>query len=205
LIPPPPPKPPTPPPPLEPSPTKENDRDDETTLALANETLREDGSESDDDAPLVSFATRGHPGGGGASGMAPMAHDVPPPVPVHNSARASALAREAASASAHASACLQTAGLLSRGAAEVGSGGDPLIAVRATLGLGSSGTLGVSNGGVDSSNERTTDDSLVRVIRGIHQTWSAGLAKVREELRGAGVGKDAAVVPAPPPLPATRR
>ena len=46
---------------------------------------------------------------------------------------------------------------------------------------------------------------FVDVVRGVHADLSRGLGAVRDRLRGAGFGKEHAIVPAPPPLPATRR
>jgi hypothetical protein len=111
---------------------------------------------------------------------------VAPILPAANAQKSLALAAAAAAASQRASASVKTAGLISRGQVAPESRGDPLPALRAQLGL-------------------PPDGGFADVVRGVHADLSRGLGLVRDRLRGVGFGKDHPIVPAPPPLPATRR
>ena len=136
----------------------------------------DDGSESDDDSPLISFAAKAR----GANAR------VASGPPAANAQKSLALAAAAAAASQRASASVKIAGLIARGQVAAESQADPLPPLRARLGL-------------------PPDGGFADVVRGVHADLSRGLGAVRDRLRGAGFGKDHAIVPAPPPLPATRR
>lgn len=138
----------------------------------------DDGSESDDDVSLISIAAKVR---GDQTRVA-----ISPILPAANAQKSLALAAAAAAASQRASASVKTAGLISRGQVAIESRGDPLPPLRAQLGL-------------------PPDGSFADVVRGVHADLSRGLSVVRDRLRGLGFGKEHPIVPAPPPLPATRR
>ena len=175
LTPPPPPRPPSPPP-REPSPACAEE--DDPAAAAYGAAENDDGSESDDDSPLISIVAKARGEKAHSRGA--------PTLPAANAQKSLALAAAAAAASQRASASVKTAGLISRGQVAAESQGDPLPPLRAQLGLPPGG-------------------GFVDVVRGVHADLSRGLGAVRDRLRGAGFGKEHAIVPAPPPLPATRR
>jgi bromodomain-containing protein 7/9 len=169
-----------PPPPRAPSPPPREPsparaEEDEPSALVAAE--NDDGSESDDDVSLISIANKVR--GATIARVAPI-------LPAANAQKSLALAAAAAAASQRASASVKTAGLISRGQVAPESRGDPLPALRAQLGL-------------------PPDGGFADVVRGVHADLSRGLGLVRDRLRGVGFGKDHPIVPAPPPLPATRR
>ena len=169
-----------PPPPRAPSPPpREEDEpaEEDEPVASAFGAENDDGSESDDDSPLISIAAKVR--GAQVARVAPI-------LPAANAQKSLALAAAAAAASQRASASVKTAGLISRGQVAPESRGDPLPALRAQLGL-------------------PPDGGFADVVRGVHADLSRGLGAVRDRLRGVGFGKDHPIVPAPPPLPATRR
>ena len=151
--------------------------EDDPAAAAYRAAENDDGSESDDDSPLISIANKVR--GAQIARVAPI-------LPAANAQKSLALAAAAAAASQRASASVKTAGLISRGQVAAESQGDPLPPLRAQLGLPPGG-------------------GFVDVVRGVHADLSRGLGAVRDRLRGAGFGKEHAIVPAPPPLPATRR
>ena len=173
LIPPPPPRAPSPPP-RDPSPARAEE-DEPSALGAAE---NDDGSESDDDVSLISIAAKVR---GDQTRVA-----ISPILPAANARKSLALAAAAAAASQRASASVKTAGLISRGQVAIESRGDPLLPLRAQIGL-------------------PPDGSFADVVRGVHADLSRGLSAVRDRLRGLGFGKEHPIVPAPPPLPATRR
>jgi len=170
-----------PPPPRAPSPPPREPsparaEEDELSALVAAE--NDDGSESDDDVSLISIAAKVR---GDQTRVA-----ISPILPAANAQKSLALAAAAAAASQRASASVKTAGLISRGQVAIESRGDPLPPLRAQLGL-------------------PPDGSFADVVRGVHADLSRGLSVVRDRLRGLGFGKEHPIVPAPPPLPATRR
>lgn len=153
--------------------TEDNDAEDDEPIAhvFAGDAIVEDGSESDDEVALISIANR-------------VNNSLPNASP-WNPQKALQLAQAAGVESQHASACVKTAGLIARGAVEVGTRGDPLVGVRSNLSSESS-------------------DSFVSIIKGIHSDWSVGLTVVRDRIRTMGIGGPS-IVPGPPPLPETKR
>ena len=170
-----------PPPPRAPSPPPRDpsparaEEDEPSALGAAE---NDDGSESDDDVSLISIAAKVR---GDQTRVA-----ISPILPAANARKSLALAAAAAAASQRASASVKTAGLISRGQVAIESRGDPLPPLRAQIGL-------------------PPDGSFADVVRGVHADLSRGLSAVRDRLRGLGFGKEHPIVPAPPPLPATRR
>ena len=151
------------------------EEDEPSALGAAE---NDDGSESDDDVSLISIAAKVR---GDQTRVA-----ISPILPAANARKSLALAAAAAAASQRASASVKTAGLISRGQVAIESRGDPLPPLRAQIGL-------------------PPDGSFADVVRGVHADLSRGLSAVRDRLRGLGFGKEHPIVPAPPPLPATRR